>query len=31
MAGLGIPVLAALNGDLGRHLDAPFGASFIPF
>ena len=30
-AGLGIPVLAALNASLGRHLDAPFGASLILF
>ena len=31
LAGLGIPVLAALNAALGRHLDAPFGASLILF
>ena len=31
MAGLGIPVLATLNAALGRHLDAPFGASLILF
>ena len=31
MAGLGIPVLAALNAALGRHLDEPFSASFILF
>lgn len=31
LAGLGIPVLAALNAALGRHLEAPFGASMILF
>ena len=31
LAGLGIPVLAALSAALGRHLDAPFGASLILF
>lgn len=31
LAGLSIPVLAALNATRGRHLDAPFGASFILF
>ena len=31
LAGLGIPVLAALNAALGRHLEAPFGASTILF
>ena len=31
LAGLGIPVLAALNVALGRQLDATFGASLILF
>ena len=31
IAGLGIPVLAALNAALGRHLEAPFGAATILF
>ncbi len=31
VAGIGIPVLAALNGGLGRHLASPVGASVILF
>lgn len=31
LAGIGIPVLAALNGGLGRHLSSPVAASLVLF
>ncbi|MEM9902347.1 MAG: DMT family transporter, partial [Pseudomonadota bacterium] len=31
VAGIGIPLLAALNGGLGRHMESPVGAAAILF